>query len=365
MDASLPTLVHLKREHGEVVQGCQVYIGNAIDNSSWRLKQSKWHNPFHNKWDVDAKTRMKMYRDYIISNPNLQHDLPSLKGKVLGCLCKDMSTCHGNVLIDLVKCRTEHGHVHKHVRGNLYFFKGSLSPLSNFYPCALTAKLVTNPVFGKKVRYPLGSHQMYAHKMALKVRANILAEKILNAQTTLELLELNKTIPRVEMSVEDQVVQMFHIQSQKFKNCQALRKKMRKLSKQKTIPCEATRNKFWGSGVDLSDLHRDTPDTPTGRNLLGWILSMVHAKRESDFYWSTSNLPESLMEGFVTVRRILAERGLVQYPLHTDRNDERSQNGQQRQELFSGGGGGSGRERVAPTTTTSEEEDENGSADRR
>ena len=103
---------------------------------------------------------------------------------------------------------------------------------------------------------------MYAHKMALKVRANILAEKILNAQTTLELLELNKAIPRVEMSVEDQVVQMFHIQSQKFKNCQALRKKMRKLSKQKTIPCEATRNKFWGSGVDLSDLHRDTPDTP-------------------------------------------------------------------------------------------------------
>ena len=132
MDASLPTLVHLKREHGEVVQGCQVYIGSAIDNSSWRLKQSKWHNPFHNKWDVDAKTRMKMYRDYIISNPNLQHDLPSLKGKVLGCLCKDMSTCHGNILIDLVKCRTKHGHVHKHVRGNLYFFKGSLSPCPIF-----------------------------------------------------------------------------------------------------------------------------------------------------------------------------------------------------------------------------------------
>ena len=76
MDTSLPTLIHLKKENCDVVQGCQVYIGNAIDNSSSHLKQSKWHNPFHNKWDVDPKTRMKMYRYYIISNPNLQPIFP-------------------------------------------------------------------------------------------------------------------------------------------------------------------------------------------------------------------------------------------------------------------------------------------------
>ena len=190
----------------------------------------------------------------------------------------------------------------------------------------------------------------------MRVRANILVERILNAQTTLQLLKLNKAILK-EMSVEDQVLQMFWIQSQKFKDCQALRKKMRKLSKQKTVPCEATRNKFLGSGLDMSELHRNTLDTPTGRNLLGWILCMVHAK--SDFYWSTSNLPESLMEGFVMVRRILAERGLMQYPLHTEHYDESLQNGQQPQELFSGSGGGS---RLAPVaTTTTKEKDENGS----
>ena len=32
--AYAPMVVHMKKEHGKIVQDCDVYIGNEIDNSS-------------------------------------------------------------------------------------------------------------------------------------------------------------------------------------------------------------------------------------------------------------------------------------------------------------------------------------------
>ena len=42
-----PLVVHLKKQGGNIIQNCDVYIGNAIRNSSWDLEESKWCDPFH------------------------------------------------------------------------------------------------------------------------------------------------------------------------------------------------------------------------------------------------------------------------------------------------------------------------------
>ena len=41
-----PLVVHLKKQGGNIIRNCDVYIGNAITNSSWDLEESKWCDPF-------------------------------------------------------------------------------------------------------------------------------------------------------------------------------------------------------------------------------------------------------------------------------------------------------------------------------
>jgi hypothetical protein len=81
-------VVHFKKEPHDV------YIG----------RPSKWGNPFSHKDGTLAeyKTRtreeaVKKFEEYLIGNMDLMKDLPSLKGKVLGCWCKPKA-CHGDVL---------------------------------------------------------------------------------------------------------------------------------------------------------------------------------------------------------------------------------------------------------------------------
>jgi hypothetical protein len=75
-----------------------VYIGRA--NRSFGLLGSKWSNPF--KIGVDG-TRLEViekYRQWLLGQPELLKDLPSLRGKILGCWCAPNS-CHGYVLEEL------------------------------------------------------------------------------------------------------------------------------------------------------------------------------------------------------------------------------------------------------------------------
>ncbi len=97
------TVVRIKRKNGVVVQGCDVYIGRACNMGGWNLKQSKWRNPFSLKsCNNDRDLCLAKYRAYLESS-GLIEDIRELKGKVLGCWCKDTSStpCHGDILAEL------------------------------------------------------------------------------------------------------------------------------------------------------------------------------------------------------------------------------------------------------------------------
>ena len=134
-----PLVVHLKKQGGNIIQNCDIYIGNLIRNSSWDLEESKWCDPFHERWDLSVKERCKKYRDYVTSKPELMRSLSELRGKALGCLCQSPHSCHGHVLVDLVMkaLSPEEDYCTKTSKGNIYYFKGSFSPLSNFYLAAV------------------------------------------------------------------------------------------------------------------------------------------------------------------------------------------------------------------------------------
>lgn len=97
---SAPTVVHLRRLKGEIVQDCDVYIGRACNMGGWKLPQSKWHNPYSVK-EYGRDGALERFRAYIESNENhLLDDLHELSGKRLGCWCKP-APCHGDILREL------------------------------------------------------------------------------------------------------------------------------------------------------------------------------------------------------------------------------------------------------------------------
>lgn len=67
------------------------------------IPKSKWQNPF--KLDKD-KTNigdiLKQYEEHVRNTP-LYDQLHELIGKELGCWCKGLNSCHGDVLIKLFK----------------------------------------------------------------------------------------------------------------------------------------------------------------------------------------------------------------------------------------------------------------------
>ena len=81
-------VVHCKREDYDV------YIGRG----------SKWGNPFIIGKDGNREEVIEKYRKYIIMRkPDLLDCLEELEGQRLGCYCAPKA-CHGDVLVDLIKC---------------------------------------------------------------------------------------------------------------------------------------------------------------------------------------------------------------------------------------------------------------------
>lgn len=79
-------------------EDCDVYCG----------RPSKWGNPYSHKDNTLAiyKTKsrresLQLYKEYILSNSDLLDSLYELKGKKLGCWCKQ-KTCHVDILVELV-----------------------------------------------------------------------------------------------------------------------------------------------------------------------------------------------------------------------------------------------------------------------
>jgi len=116
-DTDVPKIVRLKRSKGKIIQGCDVYIGRAINMGGWNFSGSKWANPFKVKEVGSVHRACELYLDYIIKS-DLFHQIPELKGKILGCWCVEEKRksfnkeiewlCHGCVLIELYKLLKAH-----------------------------------------------------------------------------------------------------------------------------------------------------------------------------------------------------------------------------------------------------------------
>lgn len=81
-----PLVVHTKRDHD--IQ--QVYIG----------RPSIWGNPFVIGPHGTREEVIEKYREWIVRQPDLMAQLPTLKGKFLGCFCAPLP-CHGDILAEL------------------------------------------------------------------------------------------------------------------------------------------------------------------------------------------------------------------------------------------------------------------------
>jgi hypothetical protein len=93
-----PTVVKIKRRGGEVVVGCDIYIGRQCNMGGWRLKRSVWANPFPVGTKHTLDESLFLYEKHVRETPDLIARLPELSGKVLGCWCKP-ERCHGDVLV--------------------------------------------------------------------------------------------------------------------------------------------------------------------------------------------------------------------------------------------------------------------------
>ena len=72
-----------------------VYIG----------RPSKWGNPFVIGKHGTREEVIQKYLEWLMSQPDLLTDIPSLKAKVLGCYCAP-AACHGDVLSELANAAT-------------------------------------------------------------------------------------------------------------------------------------------------------------------------------------------------------------------------------------------------------------------
>lgn len=75
-------------------------------------RPGKFGNPFTHKDGTQAKFKVatreeavEKYREYALKNEEIMSSLGELKGKVLGCWCKNKpdTPCHGDVLVELVE----------------------------------------------------------------------------------------------------------------------------------------------------------------------------------------------------------------------------------------------------------------------
>ena len=90
-----------------------VYIARKgivfVDNERFPKVDSIWANPFKINENTSRIEAIEQYKTYItnkISNGEISNEmLFNLKGKQLGCWCKDNERvpCHGDILVELVK----------------------------------------------------------------------------------------------------------------------------------------------------------------------------------------------------------------------------------------------------------------------
>lgn len=97
------TAVHVN--HTDRTDPRFLYVGRAMPRQ--RLAGSPFANPFHvdAKRGITAEHAVRQYAAYLLEQPDLLARLPELRGKVLGCWCRDPkhpdAPCHAALLSEL------------------------------------------------------------------------------------------------------------------------------------------------------------------------------------------------------------------------------------------------------------------------
>jgi hypothetical protein len=65
-------------------------------------RSGPWGNPFPIGMAGNRTGSIEKYRAWITTQPDLLAQLPGLRGKRLGCVCKPKA-CHGDVLVELIE----------------------------------------------------------------------------------------------------------------------------------------------------------------------------------------------------------------------------------------------------------------------
>jgi hypothetical protein len=107
----LPIVVRIRMTGGEIVKGCDVYIGRRNTMGGHNLKDSIWMNRFTVKtYGID--TALRLYEEDLRSRIS-EHPLEwytylirlvsAGRPLLLGCWCKDKPTapCHGDIIVKI------------------------------------------------------------------------------------------------------------------------------------------------------------------------------------------------------------------------------------------------------------------------
>ena len=81
-----------------------VYIGRKVPYTEFK-EDSPWANPFsYNQYGPQC---LDLFEEHLRNSPKLLAKLPQLKGKILGCWCKNQrdGRCHGDIIIKIMKER--------------------------------------------------------------------------------------------------------------------------------------------------------------------------------------------------------------------------------------------------------------------
>ena len=98
----LTRVTKLKKTAGQVVYNYDIYIGPEIKNSSWSLEESVWHNPYQFSGG-SLKRRHELYKKRIFKPQRREScDLEKIRGRMLACICPDVTSCHGHILARMV-----------------------------------------------------------------------------------------------------------------------------------------------------------------------------------------------------------------------------------------------------------------------
>jgi hypothetical protein len=113
MEYHLPVIVKIKRENGQIAQGCDVYIGRRCSQGGWNLKDSIWGNPYPVKtygrdlsvqlYELSARKTLTEQQSIVL--PEYIKLLSTERPIVLGCWCKRTPgvKCHGDIILKICK----------------------------------------------------------------------------------------------------------------------------------------------------------------------------------------------------------------------------------------------------------------------